>query len=205
MDGTCGPTGGARTDPNGRRIEPDPLGVRLSSKDGVMRRSETANPEHSIHPTGQGAEDMIKHTMAAISVAMLAMGVAHAQESKVNLKNAAQIQAGGANNKQEMNVGNVKGKGSSNVTLENAAQIQAGGANNKQTMDMGSVQGDGKSNVQAKNVAQIQAGGANNKQTMTMGKVTGGGTSNVNAQNVAQIQAGGANNKQDMNVGNVSK
>ena len=38
-----------------------------------------------------------------------------------------------------MNLGNVKGGGSSKVTASNLAQTQVGGLANKQTMDVGNV------------------------------------------------------------------
>ncbi|MEY4428503.1 MAG: hypothetical protein RLZZ182_1192, partial [Pseudomonadota bacterium] len=60
-------------------------------------------------------------TFKSIVAAVIALGAASAfaQSSKVDLKNTVQLQAGGMANKQEMNVGNVKGKGESKVNAEN--------------------------------------------------------------------------------------
>ncbi len=186
------------------------------AKHEPLRKGEASVPQApgvgggSINRTDVlGAEAMATKVAKAVAAAVLcALGGgawATGPSSKVDLKNAVQLQAAGTNNRQVLDVGNVKGGGGSDVRVDGLVQLQAAGTNNRQTMDLGGVTGEGSSKVQAKNVVQLQAAGSNNRQSMTVGTVRGGGSSDVRMTNVVQLQAAGANNAQAMNVGNVSK
>ena len=111
----------------------------------------------------------LSKTLVALFAAAAAFGVA-AQESKVDLKNAKQQQAGGLANSQSANIGNATGQGAkSNVNATNLTQQQAGGLANSQKIDIGNASKGATSNVTASNITQQQAGGLANSQTMNAG------------------------------------
>lgn len=76
--------------------------------------------------------------ISTLLAAVIAIASAQAlAETKVDLKDSGQSQAGGLLNKQEMQMGNVKGGGKSDVKAKNVKQSQAGGLLNKQEMNVG--------------------------------------------------------------------
>ena len=77
--------------------------------------------------------------IAAAIAAAFTTGAQAQGKSQVDLKNASQTQVGGLANKQEINLGNVKGGGSSKVTASGLKQTQVGGLANNHTMDVGNV------------------------------------------------------------------
>ena len=91
--------------------------------------------------------------------------------SQMQASNIGQTQVGGLANKQDLNIGNVKGDGKSDVKADKVLQTQVGGLANKQTINLGNVKGGGSSKVNASNIAQTQVGGLANKQTMDVGNV----------------------------------
>jgi len=113
-------------------------------------------------------------TITALTLLATA-GFCQAEEasSKVDLKQTVQFQAAGSGNRQELNAGNVTGKGESNVKGENTVQFQAAGSANRQMMNVGNVENGGKSDVSMKQTVQFQAAGAANRQTMNIGNVKG--------------------------------
>ena len=144
----------------------------------------------------------LSKTLIALFAAAAAFGVS-AQQSNVNLKNAAQSQVGGLANSQKAEIGSATGQGAkSNVTATNIGQSQVGGLANSQKLEIGNASKGATSNVTATNVGQSQVGGLANSQKMELGNASKG-KSNVKADNVKQTQSG-ALNSQGMKVGNTN-